>query len=80
MMEGKAILQAGPETAAAAAGLPSPQPPSPAGNEDEACVGRGADTQGVVAAVVTLTFDRPDYLQRMLDGMLSVHGSSPRNW
>lgn len=50
-----------------------------AGNEAEGCVGQGAETNGVVAAVVTVTFDRADYLKRMLGSLLSVHGSNARN-
>ena len=35
--------------------------------------------KGVVAAVVTVAFNRPDYLQRHIASVLSVHGSDPAN-
>ncbi len=42
-------------------------------------MGWAADTRGVVAAVVTVTFDREEYLERMLQSLLGVHGSSKSN-
>ena len=52
----------------------------PPGHEDGECVGsiqKAAET--AVAAVVTVTFDRADYLKRHLDSLLAVHGHSPDN-
>ena len=46
----------------------------PSGTEDGTCVGPPQETEGVLAAVVTITFNRPAYLQRHLDSLLSVHG------
>ena len=46
----------------------------PSGTEDGTCVGPPQDTEGVLAAVVTITFNRPAYLQRHLESLLSVHG------
>lgn len=43
------------------------------------CVGPAADTAGVVAAVVTVTFDRADYLRQHLDSVLAVHGRNAAN-
>lgn len=51
----------------------------PSGNEAEACVGGAHNVKGVVAAVVTVAFNRPDYLQRHVASVLSVHGSDPAN-
>ncbi|GAB4813763.1 hypothetical protein N2152v2_000809 [Parachlorella kessleri] len=51
----------------------------PPGNEDEMCVGWGANTRGVVAPVVTVTFDRDQYLDRMLQGLLAIHNTSEHN-
>ena len=49
----------------------------PEGTEDGACVGGPQDASGVVAAVVTVTFNRPEYLLRHLQSVLSVHGRHP---
>ena len=52
----------------------------PPGNEDGECV--GGEQEGAadaVAAVVTVTFDRADYLKRHLDSLMAVHGKSPEN-
>ena len=51
----------------------------PSGNEGEPCVGGSHDTSGVVAAVVTVVFDRPDYLKRHAESLLAVHGSDRLN-
>ena len=52
----------------------------PSGNESGACV---ADAQKqakeAIAAVVSITFDRADYLRRHVDSLLAVHGSDPGN-
>lgn len=42
-------------------------------------MGGSHDTSGVVAAVVTVVFDRPDYLKRHAESLLAVHGSDPLN-
>jgi hypothetical protein len=45
------------------------------GHEDEECVGGAHDTTGVIAAVVSVIFNRDDYLKRHAESLLSVHGS-----
>ena len=45
----------------------------PPGNEDSQCVGPGPHSTQVVSAVVTVAFDRPDYLQRHIKSLISVH-------
>ena len=68
------LLRASTATAASAS--------AGAGNENEACVGvplSAAERAQAVAAVVTVTFDREEYLQRMLEGLLEVHGRDPGN-
>ena len=50
------------------------------GNEEGECVGgkqEGADW--AIAAVVSVTFNRADYLQRHLDSLLGVHENDPAN-
>lgn len=47
----------------------------PSGHEDEECVGGALDTTGVIAAVVSVVFNRPDYLKRHAASLLAVHGS-----
>ena len=42
-------------------------------------MGGAHNVRGVVAAVVTVAFNRPDYLQRHIASVLSVHGSDPAN-
>lgn len=51
----------------------------PSGNEDEECVGGPHSADGVVAAVVIVVFNRPDYLKRHIASLLSVHGADPAN-
>ena len=51
----------------------------PAGNEAEECVAGPHNTDGAVAAVVTVAFNRPDYLERHVASLLSVHSSDPAN-
>ncbi len=51
----------------------------PSGHEDEECVGGPVDGMGVVAAVVTVVFNRPDYLRRHAASLLAVHGSDIGN-
>lgn len=51
----------------------------PPGNEDMPCVGGPADLDGVVAAVVTIAFNRPAYLTRHMESVLDVHGRNPAN-
>ena len=51
----------------------------PPGNEDMPCVGGPANVEGVVAAVVTIAFNRAAYLTRHLESLLEVHGRSPAN-
>lgn len=42
-------------------------------------MGPPVDTAEVIAAVVTVVFDRADYLRRHADSLLSIHNSDPRN-
>ncbi len=51
----------------------------PSGNEAEECAGGPHNTNGTVAAVVTVAFNRPDYLERHIASLLSVHSSDPAN-
>ncbi|CAL8465720.1 g5256 [Coccomyxa elongata] len=51
----------------------------PSGHEDEECVGDPVNSMGVVAAVVTVVFNRPDYLRRHAASLLAVHGSDIGN-
>ena len=51
----------------------------PSGVEDGQCVGGPQDTAGVVAAVVSVTFNRKAYLQQHMDSVLAVHGLHPGN-
>ncbi|CAL5224039.1 g6661 [Coccomyxa viridis] len=51
----------------------------PSGNEAEECVGGLHNTDGTVAAVVTVAFNRPDYLERHVASLLNVHSSDPAN-
>lgn len=51
----------------------------PSGHEDEECVGGPLDSMGVVAAVVSVAFNRPDYLRRHAASLLAVHGSDTGN-
>lgn len=51
----------------------------PPGNEEGVCIGGPARSKDAVAAVVTVTFDREEYLERMLSGMLEVHGKEGAN-
>ena len=49
----------------------------PPGNENGKCIGEiQQQAQKALAAVVTITFDRADYLRRHIDSLLAVHGSS----
>ena len=47
--------------------------------EDGPCVGGPLDATGVVAAVVTVTFNRKAYLQQHMESVLAVHGLHPDN-
>ncbi len=49
----------------------------PAGNEHRGCTARPADTSGIIAAVVMVTFNRPSYLQKASSSLLSVHRRDP---
>ncbi|KAK9868373.1 hypothetical protein WJX84_008202 [Apatococcus fuscideae] len=51
----------------------------PPGNEDMPCVGGPADGLEIVAAVVTIAFNRPAYLKRHMESVLEVHQRSPAN-
>ena len=51
----------------------------PSGNEDEECVGGPVDSTGVIAAVVSVVFNRPDYLRRHAVSVRAVHGSDTSN-
>lgn len=51
----------------------------PPGNEDRPCIGKGPPADGVVAAVVLVTFNRARYLEQTLASLFAVHGSDPAN-
>lgn len=51
----------------------------PSGHEDEECVGGAMEGPGVIAAVVSVVFNRPDYLRRHAASLLAVHGTDPEN-
>ncbi|KAK9802802.1 hypothetical protein WJX73_008081 [Symbiochloris irregularis] len=51
----------------------------PSGTEDKACIGGPQSLDGVVAAVVIITFNRPAYLQKHLESVLSVHRRHPEH-
>ena len=51
----------------------------PAGTAGGACVGGPVDVGGVLAAVVTVTFNRADYLRRHVDSVLAVHARDRGN-
>lgn len=51
----------------------------PAGSEDGECVSGAQRASGVVAAVVTLTYNRPNFLRRHLDSVVSTHGQHAIN-
>jgi hypothetical protein len=46
----------------------------------EDCLPPPASVAGAVAAVVTVTYNRADYLRQHLDSLLAVHGRDPNNW
>jgi hypothetical protein len=45
----------------------------PASNENRGCVSRKADAPHHIAAVVMITFNRPTYLRKAVDSLLSIH-------
>ena len=49
----------------------------PPGNEQRGCVANKAAAPGHVAAVAMITFNRPNYLQKAVDSLLSVHQKHP---
>ena len=51
----------------------------PPGNEDMPCVGGPASGPGVIAAVVTIAFNRAEYLLRHMASVLEVHKRDPAN-
>ena len=52
----------------------------PSGNEDGKCVAAKQDQAAhAIAAVVSITFDRADYLRRHTDSLLAVHSPNPTN-
>lgn len=51
----------------------------PAGTAGGPCVGGPVDVGGVTAAVVTVTFNRAEYLQRHVDSLLAVHARDRSN-
>ena len=65
-------LLAGTSTASAATSYAS-------GVEDGKCVGAPLNATGIVAAVVSVTFNRKKYLQQHMDSVLAVHGLHASN-
>eukprot|EP01026_Neomeris_dumetosa_P073550 TRINITY_DN7582_c0_g1_i3.p1 TRINITY_DN7582_c0_g1~~TRINITY_DN7582_c0_g1_i3.p1 ORF type:complete len:551 (+),score=89.84 TRINITY_DN7582_c0_g1_i3:831-2483(+) len=51
----------------------------PAGNEEIGCVATDAETGGVVAAVVIVAFNRPQYLKQMLEYLFEAYNLNPAN-
>lgn len=52
----------------------------PSGNENGECVGGIQESAAYsVAAVVSITFNRADYLRRHVDSLLAVHEANPQN-
>ncbi len=49
----------------------------PSGNENGGCVAKKADAPDHVAAVVMITFNRPTYLRKAVESLLSVHHRDP---
>ena len=49
----------------------------PPGNADRGCVANRTLAPGHLAAVVLVTFNRPEYLQRAVDSLLKVHRKDP---
>ncbi len=47
------------------------------GNEEGECVGRDAPTEGVIAAVVTVAFNRAEYLKRHIESALAARDKDP---
>ena len=47
---------------------------------EEGCLPLPGSIADVIAAVVTVTFARADYLRQHLDSLLAVHGRKPDNW
>jgi hypothetical protein len=47
---------------------------------EEGCLLPPASLAGVIAAVVTVTYSRADYLRQHLDSLLAVHGRDLENW
>ncbi len=63
-----------------AAGLPGRRKAEyPAGTVGGPCVGPPVDVAGALAAVVTVTYNRADYLDRHMASLLDVHGRERRN-
>lgn len=63
-----------------AAGLPGRRKAEyPAGTAGGPCVGPPVDVAGALAAVVTVTYNRADYLDRHMASLLDVHGRERRN-
>ncbi|KAL4450561.1 hypothetical protein ABPG77_000917 [Micractinium sp. CCAP 211/92] len=51
----------------------------PPGNEDQPCIGKGPPSDGTIAAVVLVTFNRARYLEQTLVSLFDVHGADPAN-
>jgi len=49
----------------------------PSGNENGGCVAKKADAPNHIAAVVMITFNRPTYLRKAVESLLSVHHRDP---
>ncbi|DBA87703.1 TPA: hypothetical protein ACH3X1_004709 [Trebouxia sp. C0004] len=43
------------------------------------CIGSVPDSTGVIAAVVIITHNRPEYLKKCLSSIMQVHVKDPRN-
>lgn len=49
----------------------------PSGNENRGCVTNKAAARGHIAAVAMITFNRPRYLRKAVDSLLTVHRKDP---
>ena len=47
--------------------------------QEPACIGSAIDSNGVIAAVVILAYNRADYLQQCITSVLERHGQEPTN-
>lgn len=54
-------------------------PDEAASNDAHACVGPAHDTSRAIAAVVIITYNRPEYLQKCITSVMQVHVADSSN-